>query len=53
MKLSDYISPVRGKDESYEAFRIRRCSANYHVADMLKGKLVWNSSLKKTYVKLA
>jgi len=53
MKLSDYISPVRGKDESYESFRIRRCSANFHVADMLKGKLVWDSRNKNTYVKVA
>lgn len=51
MKLSEYINPVRVKNETYEQYRIRRCSANYHIKDLLSGTLVWNSTIKGTYRK--
>ena len=43
MDMKQYLNPARNKDESFEAYKVRRCSANFHVQAVLKGKVIYSS----------
>lgn len=48
MKTSQYMQPQRLKDESFHAYKARRCSANNFRHEQ---RQVWDSSNKNTYQK--
>lgn len=50
MKTSEFLKPERKKDESYEAYRIRRCAGNEYVDSPARFRL-WPSSQLGTYRK--
>lgn len=43
MNIKQYLNNARNPNESFEAYKIRRCSANYYIKDLLAGILSWNS----------
>lgn len=45
--------PHRLEEESYIQYRERRLVSHYKLHEMVKGKLIWDASLKGTYRKVA
>lgn len=39
--MQTFLNPKRRPFESFEAYRVRRCAGNFHVADILKGRLFY------------
>lgn len=49
MRMQDLHNPARLQNELYMNYRMRREHSKMAIKDMMKGRVIWDSSTKGTY----